>query len=243
MLREATAPALLYPEEIKGSRVNTARSISSYLGPNGILLGKPRSRGWVRSAVRDYLQVARTEDQIFRCNYVWRYLHYIKPRKPGKNPFPPNTVRMHYILHLPALRSVDPPYPAAAVMVRFALKSSIPADLPYDHPYEVLEIGRNWVADDLRYPTITDLTPAILREITRRVFWDWSNHIEAVNAKYGPVRGTNIRARPRWLLAITDPSVGHDGGLYRGAGFDRLAELPCGKLVFGQPVRPLRAVA
>lgn len=141
------------------------------------------------------------------------------------NVFPPRTIRLHYYLDLPALRPVPHPwYPAAAVTIRYALPGGVPEELGLESPMQALEIARCFVADDLRYPHVVDLGPEILREVVRRMRQgdDWAEVVAG-----------RVLWRPRWLLSFSDPEVGHDGGLYRGAGAEYLGQLPGGKQVWG----------
>ncbi len=80
------------------------------------------------------------------------------------------------------------------------------------------------MADDLRYPHVVDLGPEILREVVRRMRQgdDWAEVVAG-----------RVQWRPRWLLSFSDPAVGHDGGLYRGAGARCLGETAGGKGVWG----------
>ncbi|WP_374712271.1 hypothetical protein, partial [Symbiobacterium terraclitae] len=94
-------------------------------------------------------------------------------------------------------------------------------------PLEALEVARNFLADDLRWPAVPDLAPAILREVVRRMRQgdDWAE-----------VVAERVKWRPRWLLSFSDPHVGHDGGLYRGAGALHLGRTTGGKEVWGWPL-------
>ncbi|WP_374713797.1 hypothetical protein, partial [Symbiobacterium terraclitae] len=91
-------------------------------------------------------------------------------------------------------------------------------------PLEALEVARNFLADDLRWPAVPDLAPAILREVVRRMRQgdDWAEVVAG-----------RVLWRPRLLLSFSDPAQGHDGGLYRGAGAQYLGETAGGKGVWG----------
>jgi len=206
-----------------GARHSTAQVETCYLGHGGRLMFNPRSRGEVHRVVRQWLRVARTPAEKRRVMDVWRHIHYLG--RGGGNVFPPRTIRLSYYLDLPALRPVPHPwYPAAAVTIRFALPGGVPADLGLKSPLEALEIARCFVADDLRYPHVVDLGPEILREVVRRMRQgdDWAEVVAG-----------RVQWRPRWLLSFSDPAVGHDGGLYRGAGARCLGETAGGKGVWG----------
>lgn len=213
----------------EGARHSTTSQVTSYLGETGRLMGNPQSRGWVHQTVHQWLRVARTSQEIARVMRVWRQIHYLaKPAKgPHHDPIGRESIRLHYFLDLPALRAVPEPWiPAAAITVRFCLPGGIPKELGLESPLQVLEIARNFVADDLRL-SVRDLSPEILREVVRRtrVGSDWA----------GIVKG-RVLWQPQWLLTFSDPGVGHDGGLYRGAGAVHLGERTQGKHVWGWPL-------
>jgi len=208
------------------ARISTTASAALYLGRGGHLLGHPHSRSWVRRAVRTGLRVARTAAEKRRVMDVWRHVHYLG--RGGGNVFPPRTIRLSYYLDLPCLRVQPEPWiPAAAVTIRYALPGGIPSWLGLESPLQALEIARSFVADDLRWPAIRDLSPAVLREVVRRTRegLDWRE----------VVRG-RVLWEPRWLLTFADPAVGHDGGVYVGAGARYLGESAGGKLIFGWPL-------
>lgn len=210
----------------EGARHSTALAETAYLGGTGRLMFDPHSRGQVHRVVRQWLRVARTPAEKRRVMDVWRHIHYLG--RGGGNVFPPRTIRLSYYLDLPALRPVPHPwYPAAAVTIRFALPGGVPADLGLKSPLEALEIARCFVADDLRYPHVVDLGPEILREVVRRMRQgdDWAEVVAG-----------RVKWHPQWLLSFSDPDVGHDGGLYRGAGAQYLGRLPGGKEVWGWPI-------
>lgn len=206
-----------------GARHSTAQLQTAYLGGVGRLAFNPHSRGEMRRTVRQWLRVARTAEERRRVLDVWRHIHYLG--KGGGAVFPPRTIRLSYYIDLPALRPAPHPwYPAASLTIRYALPGGIPADLRLDSPMQALEIARNYLADDLRYPAVPDLAPEILREVVRRMRQgdDWAEVVAG-----------RVRWRPRWLLSFSDPVVGHDGGLYRGAGAQYLGQRSGGKEVWG----------
>lgn len=210
----------------QGARHSTALMPTTYLGIGGRLAFNVRSRGEVRRTIRQWLRMARTPAERRRVLDVWRYIHYLG--RGGGSVFPPRTIRLSYYLDLPALRPVPHPwYPSAAVTLRFALPGGVPADLGLESPLQAVEIARCFVCDDLRWPTVPDLAPAVLRAVVRRMRQgdDWAE-----------VVAERVKWRPRWLLSFSDPHVGHDGGLYRGAGAEYLGQLPGGKVVWGWPL-------
>lgn len=215
----------------RSARVSTTSSTALYLGHTGVILGNPRSRSWVRKIVRSELRVARTAAEKRRVMRVWREIHYLG--RGQADPIGIRQIRLSYYLDLPCLRPQPEPWiPAACVTIRYALPAGIPDWLGLDSPLQALEIARSFVADDLRWPHIADFSPAVLREVVRRIRQgdDWR---EAVRGR--------VLWEPRWLLSYADPAVGHDGGVYRGAGARFLGETSGGKLLFGWPV--LRAVS
>lgn len=218
-------PAALPP---RGARHSTTRAQALYLGGAGLIAGNPRSRSWVRRTVRDWLRVARTPAEIRRVMRVWREVHYLGAGQA--DPIGARQIRLHYYLDLPCLRTAPEPWiPAAAVTIRYALPGGVPLDmLGLESPLQALEIARSFVADDLRWPHVADLSPAVLREVVRRLREgrDWQE----------TVRG-RVLWQPVWLLTWADPAVGHDGGVYRGAGASYLGESAGGKLLFGWPLK------
>ena len=194
------------PSRPRSARHSTTTAVHRYLGDNGVLLGEPRSRAWVRRAVRQGLRVARSAAEIRRVMDVWRHVHYLG--KGGGSVFPPKTIRLHYFLDLPCLRAAPEPWiPAACVTVRYCLPGGIPASLRLESPLQALEIARSFVADDLRYPRSLTYSPAILREVVTRLRQgtDWQRVVAG-----------RVQWKPLWLLTYADPGVGHDGGVYRG---------------------------
>jgi len=209
-----------------GARHSTSQMPTAYLCGMGRLAFDPKNRSEMRRVVRQWLRVARTPAEKRRVMDVWRYIHYLG--KGGGAVFPPRTIRLSYYLDLPALRPVPHPwYPAACVTIRFALPGGIPPELGLDSPMEALEIARNFLADDLRWPAVPDLAPEILREVVRRM---------RVGTDWAEVVAGRVLWKPRWLLSFSDPAVGHDGGLYRGAGALYLGTTVGGKEVWGWPL-------
>lgn len=206
-----------------GARHSTALADTAYLGTSGRLAFNVHSRGDMRRTVHQWLRMARTAEERRRVLDVWRHIHYLG--KGGGNVFPPRTIRLSYYMDLPALRPAPHPwYPAAAITIRFALPAGIPKELGLDSPMQALEIARNYLADDLRWPAVPDLAPEILREVVRRMRTgdDWAEVVAG-----------RVLWMPRWLLTFSDPAVGHDGGLYRGAGARYLGQRTGGKEVWG----------
>jgi len=214
----------------RDARHSTVKAEALYLGGWGRLAGNPLSRSWVRRTARQGLRVAHTRAERRRVMEVWRRVHYLgdparADRQPNWSPIGCRCIRMSYYMDLPCLRPEPQPWiPAACVTIRYALPGGVPAHLGLSSPLEALEIARSFVADDLRWPVVRDLSPAVLREVVRRMRdgGDWAQTVAG-----------RVKWRPRWLLSYADPGVGHDGGLYRGAGAEYLGESVGGKLLFG----------
>lgn len=210
------------------ARHSTTSAATAYLGESGRLMGNPQSRGWVHSTIRQWLRVARKPDEISRVMRVWREIHYLAKPAKGKHhdPIGRESIRIHYYLDMPALR-VPPSswYPAAAITIRYCLPGGVPKELGLESPMQALEIARSFVADDIR--TIRDFSPEVLREVVRRIRTgaDWQSVVKG-----------RVLWKPQWLLTFSDPAVGHDGGLYRGAGAQYLGARPGGKEVWGWPL-------
>lgn len=216
----------------QGARHSTTLVATSYLGESGRLAFNPRSRGEVHQTVRQWLRVARKPEEIARVMRLWRQVHYLaRPDKgPHWDPIGREQVRLHYFLDLPALRPTPVPwFPAASVTVRYcnALNGGLWQEMGMESPLQALEIARNFLCDDLRFPTVPDLAPEILREVVRRIRQgdEWA----------GVVAG-RVKWQPQWLLTFSDPGVGHDGGLYRGAGAMHLGTRVQGKELWGWPL-------
>ncbi|MDP2663521.1 MAG: hypothetical protein Q8R28_22640 [Dehalococcoidia bacterium] len=220
----------LFPHQMppQGARHSTTAQMTSYLGPSGRLMGNTQSRGWVHQTVRQWLRVARRPEEIARVMRVWRQIHYLAKPERGNHhdPIGRETIRLHYCLNMPALRVPPAPwFPAAAITIRYCLPGGIPAPLGLESPLQALEIARNFVADDVR--EIRDMSPEILREVVRRIRAgdDWASVVKG-----------RVLWKPQWLLSFSDPGVGHDGGLYRGAGAEYLGARSGGKDVWGWPL-------
>lgn len=185
----------------QGARHSTSLMPTAYLGPAGRLAFNVHSRSELRRTIRQWLRVARTPAERSRVLDVWRYVHYLGRGRGSV--FPPRTIRLSYFLDLPALRpSPHPWYPAAAATLRFALPGGVPAHLWLESPLQAVEVARFFVCDDLRYPVVSDLAPAILREVVRRMRegTDWAEVVAG-----------RVKWQPKWLLSFSDPAVGHDG--------------------------------
>lgn len=210
------------PHDPQDARVSTTKMSTSYFG-TGMVWGRPDNRTWVRAAIRDHLRVAQSREERHRVAYVWKHIHYLAR---GRYPFRETTI-INYYLDLPGWRHTphEANIPAACASLRYCVLGVPWREMGCEHPMDVMELARNFVADDVR--EIRDFSPAILREIVRRMQrmddWNWNN-----------ARLQNpVRTPPRWLVTYSDPAVGHDGGLYRGAGAQFICESVGGKHLWG----------
>lgn len=156
---------------------------------------RPGSRSWVRSALQ--LRIAQSTPDRAEVADIVRRRHYLR-RWPAR----PRTLLLAYLGSLGG--------EGAASMVQVALLPSRWGGLleALDlHQCSVLTLARSWRADDLGPQVAPDLMCETLRQVVRRLAADWEQH-----------KCTRLQARPRLLATWSDPGVGHDGGLYRGAG-------------------------
>ena len=217
------------------SRRETALQRTAYLAQLP-LEARPGSRAWVRQALR--LRVAeRTADRALVADVV-RRRHYL-----GRWPAPPRTLILSYLADL---AGVEAGAAGAAGMVMIALLAGqYHALKALDvHPCSALTLVRSWRACDLGPDTAPDFMPQVLRRVVggcrrsglRPLAEEW----QARKCREG-----GLYAVPRLLLTYADPALGHDGGLYRGAGARYLGPGAQGRLLFGWPlvsdlVEPLR---
>lgn len=134
------------------------------------------------------------------------------------------------------------------------------------HRCEVLTLVRSWRADDLGPEIAPDLTPEVLRRVVRGerhqphcplssghdmqmkrsvLPWlpDWcmcGPRLPGLREAWTALKcDDRLRARPRLLVSYADPSVGHDGALYRSAGAACCGLAPSsGKLLFAWALDP-----
>lgn len=214
----------------EGARVSTTAMQTSYYG-TGVAWGNTRSRSWVRNTIREHLRVAESREDRHRVMDVWKRHHYLAD---GRSPFKPKTTHISYILDMPGWVMSDPPgIPSACASLIYCKPGGIRpllGRLGCTTTMQVMELVRNFVADDVR--EIPDFSPRVLREIVRRMRQgdDWERN----NARLE--NSCRSDCRPRWLITYADPAVGHDGGLYRGAGAEEIGESASGKLLFGWPL-------
>ena len=208
---------------IDTSRVNTTHRKVNYLAQ--LPLGaQPGSRAWVRQALR--IRVADGRRDAAAVGQIVRKAHYLR-----RWPCPPRTLILSYLADLGGEG-------AAALAMVALLPSQCHAIRALDvHPCSVLTLCRNWRADDLGPATAPDLMPLILRRVVgghmrsglRPLAVEWSAR---------KCRTDGLFAVPRLLVSYADPSVGHDGGLYRGAGASFCGPGSQGRLLFAWALDP-----
>ena len=174
------------------------------------LVGQPiGSRGWVHRNLA--LRIADSRADRAEVADIIRTRHYLK-----RWPAPPKTLLLSYIASLGGDGA------AAAVMIGLLPTNYGPVLQALNlHQAEVLQLVRCWRADDLGARVAPDLMPLVLRRTVRRLAADWADR-----------KCANLVARPRLLVTYADPSVGHDGRLYEGAGAVALGRGSGGKLMF-----------
>lgn len=158
-----------------------------------------------------------------------REAHYLR-----RWPVPPRTLILSYLAELgqgtgPAALAMIALLPGGGqIHVAQALEV---------HPCSVLQLVRNWRADDLGPSVAPDLMPAVLRRVVGGcarskllpLAAEWTSR---------KCRPGGLWAAPRLLVSYADPDVGHDGGLYRGAGARFCGPGRGGRLLFAWALDP-----
>lgn len=205
------------------SRRETALVRTAYLAQLP-LDARPGSRAWVRQSLR--LRVAESTPDRSLVADVVRRRHYL-----GRWPVPPRTLILSYLADLAGVEA-GPAGAAGMVMVAL-LAGQFHALRALDvHPCSALTLVRSWRACDLEPGVAPDFMPQILRRVVggcrrsglRPLAEEWSAR---------KCRAGGLYAAPRLLLTYADPALGHDGGLYRGAGGRYLGAGAGGRLLFG----------
>ncbi len=187
---------------------------------------QPGSRAWVRQSLR--LRVAETTRDRAAVAQIVRHSHYL-----ARWPVKPRTLILSYLADL----GQGSDSPAAVAMVA-CLAAQIHAAKALDvHPCSVLTLCRNWRADDLGPETAPDLMPQVLRRLVKgckrsgllSLAQEWTAR---------KCRPDGLYAVPRLLISYADPGVGHDGGLYRGAGASFCGPGSGGRLLFAWALDP-----
>lgn len=198
------------------SRQDTTHAKAAHLRQLS-LVGQPTgSRGWVHRNLQ--LRIAESRADRSEVAAIIRTRHYLRTW-----PAPPKTLLLSYIGSLGGQGA------AAAVMIGLLPTNYGPVLQALDlHQTEILQLVRCWRADDLGPKIAPDLMPLVLRRVVKRLPTDWST-----------MKCQNLKARPRLLVTYADPSVGHDGALYLGAGAVSLGPGSSGKLAFCWALDPV----
>lgn len=196
----------------QASRRRTTHAQAAHLAqlPLGADLGR---RSWVHRALS--LRIAESRKDRAEVATIIRTRHYLR-----RWPAPPKTLLLSY------LASVGGEGAAAMVTVAM-MPTNLGALLPALglHQAETLQLVRSWRADDLGPEVAPDLMPEVIRRVVRCLAADWTER-----------KCQNLQAKPKLLVTWADPSVGHDGKLYLGAGGILLGGK--NKLLFGWPLDP-----
>lgn len=189
---------------------------------------RPGSRAWVRQALR--LRVAESRaDRGVSADIVKRR-HYL-----GRWPAPPRSLLLSYLADL----GTSPGEAGAAALVMVALlPGRYHAAAALDvHPCSVLSLVRSWRADDLGPELAPNLMPQVLR---RAIGGCKRSGLGSLAQEWTArkLRPDGLRAAPRLLVAYADPAVGHDGGLYLGAGARACGPSAQGRLLFAWALDP-----
>lgn len=206
--------------------IDTARVVTSWpVDQLEMFEIAPMTRGDVRRRLE--LRVAESRADVAMVGHVWRERHYLR-----RSPVPPRVKVLHVAGQL---AGVAPGGPGCSVAVTVALLSSTKS-LPFQlvcqaldvHPCSVLELVRCWRDDRLTPEVAPDLMPLVLRRLVAG-----GNGLEPLRAAWDSRKlGEGLTAPARVLLTYADPGVGHDGGLYRGAGGVLVGQTKNGKLCF-----------
>lgn len=209
---------------IDTSREDTTHKKVAYLAQ--FQLGaQPGSRAWVRQSLR--LRVAESTRDRTAVAKIVRHSHYLR-----RWPAPPRTLILSYLADLG-----EGSGPAAVAVVALLAAQCHAARALDVHPCSVLTLVRNWRADDLGPATAPDLMPQVLRRI---VGGCKRSGLGPLGAEWTArkCRPDGLYAVPRLLVSYADPSVGHDGGLYRGAGASFCGPGSQGRLLFAWALDP-----
>lgn len=205
------------------SREDTTHRKVAYLAQ--LPLGAaPGSRAWVRQSLR--IRVAEGRRDSAEVGQIVREAHYLR-----RWPCPPRTLILSYLADLGGGGA------AALAMVALLPARCHAASALDVHPCSVLTLARNWRADDLGPQVAPDLMPQVLRRI---VGGCKRSGLGPLGAEWSArkCRAHGLYAVPRLLVSYADPAVGHDGGLYRGAGARYCGPGSRGRLLFAWALDP-----
>lgn len=213
------------------SRRDTALLKASYLAQLP-LDARPGSRAWVRQSLR--LRVAESARDRALYSRIVRERHYL-----GRWPVPPQTLLLSYLADLAGVEA-GPAGAAGMVMVALLAGQYHVLKALDVHPCSALTMVRSWRADDLQPEVAPDLMPQVLRRVVggcrrsglRPLGEEWTAR---------KCREGGLWAVPRLLVTYADPGVGHDGGLYRGAGARFCGPGSQGRLLFAWALDPVLA--
>lgn len=215
------------------SREDTTRRRASYLLDSQLSLADSApvwgSRSWVRGALQ--LRVADSRQDASLLTDIWLHRHYL-----GRRATRP---RVKVLSWLGTLRGVAPGEAGAAVAASVALQPSQSGPVRAlrqagIHPCSILELVRCWRADDLNPVIAPDLMPYVLRRVVAG-----GNGVHSLYQEWSERKLNNgLEAEPLILITYADPGVGHDGGLYRGAGALPVGKTGNGKLAFAWGLQP-----
>jgi hypothetical protein len=202
---------------------------------------KPMTRGQVHRALS--LRVAECPADVAMVGKIWLERHYLRRR-----PVPPKVKVLHVV---GALAGVDSGAAGCSCAVTIALLSGTASRVHRSmcaaldlHPCNVLELARSWRADALTPDVAPDFMPFVLRRIVKG-----GNGLRPLADEWNSRKLTaGLTAPARVLLTYSDGSVGHDGGLYLGAGAVCVGSTLNGKRAFAWALdaaltEPLRAWA
>lgn len=225
-------------QNVDASRVFTSWAPAQMEMTSGI---KPMTRGQVHRRLT--LRIAEASRDITLVNRVWLERHYLRRR-----PVPPRVKVLHIVGDV---AGVDPGAAGCSLAVTVALLSGTASRVHRSlcaalglHPCNVIELARSWRSDMLTPEVAPDLMPFAIRRIVKG-----GNGLKPLSDEWNTRRlNSGLSAPARVLLTYADPGVGHDGGLYLGAGAVAVGRTVNGKLAFawaldGSLTEPLMAWA
>lgn len=210
------------------SRVRTTLQTSAYLQQYPMWWQNRDKQRWAVTATR--IRVVANDPGDYNKRDVAIYSRIVREHHYlGRWPVKQGCKILAYLADLDGIR---PGRAGAAGMAMFALQPSrcwLDSVLGL-HQCSRLELVRCWRADDLNAEFAPFFFPHMLARIIK------GNPAQGLPslADVWTQRKLNngLSAVPRVLVSYADPSVGHDGGLYRAAGFVDMGEIGSGKRMF-----------